>query len=244
MDNSVHIGTSGWSYKHWKENFYPLEITEKEYLHYYSEHFSTVEVNNSFYHSLKEETVKNWVKAVPENFIFSVKANRYITHLKKLKEPEKRVENFLESIKPFNKKLGPILFQLPPHFSFNGERLEYFLKLLPEDYRYVFEFRDRSWFNSESYNILKRNNVALCIYNLGDFQSPKEITSDFVYIRLHGSGGLGSSKYDEEKLNEFYRDIKEYSAKSKEVFCYFNNDEAGYAVQNAFELYEKLTLQD
>lgn len=242
MNNSIHIGTSGWSYKHWREVFYPHNLIERNYLEYYSKHFATVEINNSFYHSLKEETVKNWVKSVPKNFIFSVKANRYITHLKKLKEPEKRVANFIESIKPFDKKIGPILFQLPPHFSFNGERIEYFLKLLPEDYRYVFEFRDKSWFNLESYDILKRNNTALCIYNLGDYQSPKEITTDFIYIRLHGSGELGSSKYNEEKLDEFCRDIKEFNTEGKGVFCYFNNDEEGYAIQNAFELREKLIL--
>lgn len=237
---SIHIGTSGWSYKHWREIFYPHGVSAKDYLQYYAKHFSTVEINNSFYHLLKEETVQNWASNVPDDFVFAVKANRYITHIKKLKEPENRIENFLESITSFGKKLGPILFQLPPSFGFNPERFEYFLKALSADYRYVFEFRDKSWFNSETYDILKKNNAAFCIYNMGDYQTPKEITSDFVYIRLHGPGGLGSNKYNDEKLNEFCNDILDFNGCGKEVFCYFNNDEAGYAVENAKELKQKL----
>jgi len=240
--NSIHIGTSGWSYKHWRENFYPLNLSAKEYLHYYCGFFSTVEINNSFYHLLKEETVQHWIKEAPSNFIFAVKANRYITHIKRLKEPENRIANFIESIKPFEEKLGPVLFQLPTNFSFKATRLEFFLDSLPKDYRYVFEFRDKSWFNPETYNILRKNNVAFCIYNMGDYQSPKEITSDFVYIRLHGPGGLGTHKYSDEKLNEFREDIMNFKSQGKEVFCYFNNDEAGYAVENALELKEKLNL--
>lgn len=240
--NSIYIGTSGWYYKHWQGNFYPQNITEKEYLKYYCEHFDTVEVNSSFYHLLKKEATENWIKTVPSNFIFAVKANRYITHIKRLKEPEKIMQNFIESVRPFNNNLGPILFQLPPKFEFNAERLEFFLKSIPKDYRYVFEFRDRSWFNSETYDILRRNNVAFCIYNLGDYQSPKEITSDFVYLRLHGPGGLGSSKYSDEKLNEFYSDIRDFKEQGKDVFCYFNNDESGYAVENATELKKRFNL--
>lgn len=238
--NSVHIGTSGWSYKHWRGNFYPPELGAKEYLEYYSKHFGTIEINNSFYHLLQDETVRNWVKTVPSNFIFAVKANRYITHIKRLKEPQIRVAHFIESIKSFDEKLGPILFQLPPNFGFNAQRLESFLEALPENYRYVFEFRNKSWFNPETYNILRKKNIALCIYNLGDYQSPKEITADFIYIRLHGPGGLGSKKYDDTKLNEFCADIIVFNKQNKDVFCYFNNDEAGYAIQNAFELSEKL----
>lgn len=240
--NSIHIGTSGWSYKHWREIFYPHNLNAKNYLQYYCEHFKTVEINNSFYHLLKEEIVQNWVKTVPSNFIFAVKANRYITHVKRLKEPEKRITNFIESIKSFEEKLGPILFQLPPKFGFNSERLESFIKILPQNYKYVFEFRDKSWFNPKTYDILRKNNIAFCIYSLGDYQSPKEITSDFAYIRFHGPGGLGSNKYNDEKLNEFCDEIMNFKRQGKDVFCYFNNDEAGYAVENAFELKEKLNF--
>lgn len=240
--NLVHIGTSGWYYKHWRGNFYPKGCEEKDYLEYYCKHFSTVEVNSSFYHLLKNENTKSWKKTVPGNFIFAVKANRYITHIKRLKEPEKTLVNFMESIKPFSEKLGPILFQLPPSFPFNIERLEHFLEFLPKGYKYVFEFRDQSWFNTETYDILEKNKIAFCIYNLGDYQSPKEVTADFAYMRLHGAGGAGSSRYCDERLNEFYSDILSFIEQGKDAFCYFNNDEAGYAVQNALELKEKFNI--
>lgn len=239
MNNStsIHIGTSGWSYKHWRDKFYPPNLSAKEYLKYYAECFGTVEVNNSFYHILKEETVKNWAKTVPEKFIFAVKANRYITHMKKLKEPETRVANFIESIKFFDEKLGPILFQLPPNFEFNPKRLESFILSIPKKYKCVFEFRDKSWFNPQTYDILQKNNITFCIYSFENYQSPKEITADFVYIRLHGA-----NKYSSEKLDELCNDITNYKEQGKDIFCYFNNDAAGYAVENAIELKRKLNL--
>lgn len=240
-NSSINIGTSGWVYKHWKGKFYPDNLAEKEYLKYYSGYFLTVEINNSFYHLLKQETIKNWVESVPKDFIFVVKASRYITHMKRLKDPESAVFNFFESIKFFENKIGLILFQLPPKFGFNKERLESFFKVLPQEYKYAFEFRDKSWFNDETYNILRKNNSALCIYNLGSFQSPKEITADFVYIRLHGNYGLGSGKYSEEELEKFAQDIKYFKERGCDVFCYFNNDEAGYAIQNAAVLKQKVT---
>lgn len=239
-ETSINIGTSGWVYKHWQGVFYPDNLVGKDYLKYYSQYFSTVEVNNTFYHLISIDAVKNWVKSVPKDFIFSVKASRYITHMKKLKEPEKTTLNFFESIKPFEDKIGPILFQLPPKFAYNKERFEDFFKALPKDYKYAFEFRDKSWFNEETYEILRKNNSAFCIYNLGSFQTPKEVTADFVYIRLHGNYGLGSGKYTDEQLEEFSRDISHFKSQGKDVFVYFNNDEAGFAIQNALLLKSKL----
>lgn len=239
---SINIGTSGWSYKHWRGSFYPQSLKEKDYLKYYCKYFNTVEVNNSFYHLLKDETVLNWTEIVPDNFIFSVKANRYITHIKKLKDSEITFSKFDTCIKTFSEKLGVILFQLPPKFSFNPQRLELFIGTIPKDYRYAFEFRDKSWFNSETYDLLKKNNISLCMYNLGEYQSPKELTADFTYIRLHGNYGIGSGKYSNDELNDFYNDIVAFNDRGKDVFCYFNNDEAGFAIQNAFELKEKLNL--
>lgn len=232
----IHIGTSGWVYKHWKDKFYPNNLSEKDYLRYYSQHFSTVEVNNTFYHLISTDAVNNWVKSVPEDFVFAIKASRYITHMKKLTDPENITVKFFESIRPFENKLGPILFQLPPKFAYNKERLESFFKVLPKGYKYAFEFRDKNWFNEGTYEILRKNNSAFCIYNLGTFQTPKEVTADFVYIRLHGNYGLGSGKYTDEQLEEFAQDIKLFKSRGKDVFCYFNNDEAGFAIENAFSL--------
>lgn len=237
----INIGTSGWVYKHWRGRFYPDNLAEKDYLKYYSQHFSTVEVNNSFYHLLSEKAVKSWVQSVPEDFVFVVKASRYITHMKRLKDPESSTLKFFESIKPFENKLGPILFQLPPKFAFNKERFETFFQSLPQNCRYAFEFRDKSWFNDETYDILRKNNAALCIYNLGLFQSPKEVTADFAYLRLHGNYGLGSGKYTDDEIKGIANDIDNFKSKCEEVFCYFNNDEAGFAIENALALKQKFT---
>lgn len=239
-NGSVFIGTSGWHYKHWRGIFYPENFKEKDYLKFYCEHFNTVEVNNSFYHLLSQEAVENWAQTVPDNFVFAIKTNRYITHIKRLKEPEQAIDNFIESIKLLDEKTGPILVQLPPRFGFNPQRLKDFVAAIPKDYRYAIEFRDKSWFNSECYEILRKNNIALCIYNLGDYQSPKEITADFIYMRFHGNYGIGSGKYSDRELNGFLKDIESFKKQGLDVFCYFNNDEAGYAIQNAFELIEKL----
>ncbi len=239
---NIHIGTSGWSYKHWRGNFYPENISEKDYLKYYSGNFCTVEINTSFYRLPQENTIKVWTETVPEDFIFSAKASRYITHMKKLTDPQKTTPLFFERIQGFKDKLGPILFQLPPHFEVNPERLKNFLKILPENYKYAFEFRDSSWFNPLIYEILREHNIAFCIYNLGDYSSPKEITADFVYIRYHGPINLGQGMYNEEQITKFSNDIKEYLKSSKEVYCYFNNDDSGFAPKNAEQLKKLLNI--
>ena len=239
----VHIGTSGWHYLHWWEKFYPANYSEKELLKYYSKFYSTVEVNNTFYKLPENKTILQWTDTVPEDFIFSVKASRYITHMKKLADPELSTEVFFERIQQFKEHLGIILFQLPPNFKVNIERFKDFLRILPVDYRYAFEFRDKSWFDPSIYDLLKKNNIALCIYSLGKYSSPKEITADFVYIRFHGPTGLGSGLYSLDKIEEFSKDIKGYLNEGKEVFCYFNNDESSYAIKNASELQDFLLTE-
>jgi uncharacterized protein YecE (DUF72 family) len=236
----IHIGTSGWHYQHWLGTFYPDNLPESEFLKYYLKYFCTVEVNNTFYHLPQEQTITHWTETAPEDFIFAVKASRYITHMKKLLDPKLSTGLFFERIQRFKDKLGPILFQLPPRFGFNPERFKAFLKALPVDYRYAFEFRDPSWLNQMCYDLLKEHNIAFCIYCLGDFYSPKEITADFVYIRYHGPVTLGAGLYSQERITEFSEEIKGYLSQGKEIFCYFNNDEAGYAVRNAIELKQNL----
>jgi len=234
--NTVNIGTSGWNYKHWYGNFYPDDMKEKDFLKYYSNIFHTVEVNNTFYHLPQQKTIKTWTDTVSDNFRFSIKASRYITHMKKLKDPEESIVNFFERIQCFKDKTGPILFQFSPRWSFNPERLGNFINTLPKHYKYTFEFRDPNWFNELTYNFLKDNNIAFCIYYMGEDESPKEVTADFIYIRFHGSNSLGSGGYSEDRLKEFARNIKEYRDQGKDVYCYFNNDEEGLAVKNAKEL--------
>jgi len=236
MTRQIHIGTSGWSYKHWKGPFYPGHLADERMLAYYAGHFRTTEINTSFYHLPARETLKLWHESTPADFLFSVKASRYITHMKKLKDPGQSVSAFLQRIRILGDKLGPILFQLPPRWRFNKERLAAFLDALSAEFSYAFEFRDRSWLNEETRELLSRYGAAFCIYELDGFLSPKEITSNLVYVRLHGPGGPYRGSYNDECLTGWAGDFARWTAQGHAVFCYFDNDERGYAARNAMRL--------
>ncbi len=225
----IHIGTSGWHYAHWEGPFYPKGISKKDYLKYYTRFFQTVEINNSFYHLPRKETFKNWREMTPANFIFSVKASRYITHVKKLKDSKEPLQNFLKVASGLKEKLGPILFQLPPGWSCNAERLREFLQILPPHYRYTFEFRNSSWFSKEIYEILAKYNIAFCLYELEGQITPRKVTADFIYVRLHGPGKAYQGQYSQKTLKEWAEFFVAFYKQGKDVFCYFDNDEAGYA---------------
>ncbi|MDT8452557.1 MAG: DUF72 domain-containing protein [Gammaproteobacteria bacterium] len=235
-DSDILIGTSGWSYDQWRCNFYPEDLAQKNRLEYYIKHFSTVEINSSFYHLPAKKTLHNWYETVPENFIFTTKASRYITHMKKLKDSKESLTTFFDHISVLSDKLGPILFQLPPRWHFNAERLSDFLNMLSADYRYAFEFRDHSWHNTEAYDLLSKNNAAFCIYELEGFLSPKIITTNFVYVRLHGPNDAYQGSYDAPTLSGWAGAFSTWSSQGREIYCYFDNDEAGYAAQNALQL--------
>ena len=237
---SIHIGTSGWHYGHWQGPFYPKNLNPKDFLKFYGQKFHTVEINNSFYKLPETATLKSWKDAVPPRFIFAAKGSRYITHMKKLKDPEQSLTIFMERIAHLGEKLGPILFQLPPRWSFNPERLRAFLAALPENFRYALEFRDPSWINDQTYQALADRGAAFCIYELAGYLSPKEVTADLVYIRLHGPGNAYQGSYDTRTLAGWAGAISTWAAQGKEVFCYFDNDEAGYAARNALELQDLL----
>lgn len=233
---NMHIGTSGWHYEHWEGPFYPEDVAKGDYLTYYCQHLQTVEVNNSFYQLPKAKTLRAWRETVPEGFVFAVKASRYITHMKKLKDPEKPVTNFIERVEALGNMLGPILFQLPPNWHFNGNRLAAFLDVLPPDHRYAFELRDPDWINDQAYALLEAHNAAFCIYDFHGRQSPKQVTADFVYVRLHGPHDAYQGKYDTEALSGWAGAFSAWLRQGKDIYCYFDNDEAGYAVQNALTL--------
>lgn len=195
MNKDIHIGTSGWHYKHWEGVFYPEDINSKDYFEFYSIQFRTVEINNTFYQLPEKHEFRKWRKEAPKNFLFAVKANRYITHFKKLKDPKEPLNNFISHAKLLKSSLGPILFQLPPHWHKDPERLENFLNILPKDYKYAFEFRDKSWFDKDIKELLKKYSVGFCIYLMAGYSSPEWITSNLIYIRFHGSTGSYSGGY-------------------------------------------------
>ncbi len=232
----IHIGTSGWHYDHWEGPFYPIASDPEMWLDYYAERFEDVEVNNTFYQLPGESTLENWKNRTPDDFLFATKASRYITHMKKLKDPKPSLRKFLDRVQALEPKLGPILFQLPPNWNFNRQRLASFLAALPASQRYAFELRDPTWINHEAFDLLQERGASFCIYEYDGRVSPKRITADFVYIRLHGPGRAYQGSYDVSTLAGWAGAISSWVRQGKEVFCFFDNDQSGYAAQNARRL--------
>ncbi len=236
----IYVGTSGWNYKHWVGLFYPEKLPQREMLRFYANHFDAVEINNSFYQLPKLTTFANWRETVPRNFTFAVKASRFITHMKKLKAPITSSRKLFTHVDRLGDKLGPILFQLPPHWHCDTVRLARFLKAMPATYRYVFEFRDESWLQPKVYRLLAQHNVALCIHDLGN-GGPREITADFTYVRFHGPGKSAySGSYDRSVLRTWASRIERWQRSLDSVYVFFNNDIGGHAIRNAITLRELL----
>ena len=204
---------------------------------FYAKHFDTVEINNSFYHLPSAKTFDNWRESSPPHFLFAVKGSRFITHMKKLKDPVSSSEKFFLVADRLGRKLGPILFQLPPRWKVNLERLAEFLEALPARHKYVFEFRDESWFVPEVYALLRRHKAAFCIHDFGDMKVPQEITAKFSYIRFHGpTSAKYFGSYSSEQLRSWAERIRNWSEQLSSIYIYFNNDPGGEAVKNALEL--------
>jgi uncharacterized protein YecE (DUF72 family) len=231
------IGTSGWSYKHWRGPFYPKDMAKgSDQLRLYAERFDTVEVNGTFYRLIEADTFQRWRNETPDGFVFACKGSRYLTHMKRLKDPEQGVQRFFERVEALEDKLGPIVFQLPGRFKPDRERLAGFLDALPRGRRYAFEFRDRRWFEAETLELLAQHDVALCLYEFAGQEAPLEVTADFVYIRLHGPDGAYRGSYRDNALRAWAKRIRAWSKKGLDVYCYFDNDEKGYASENALRL--------
>ena len=209
---------------------------------FYARHFDTVEINNSFYRLPTAKTFDNWRESSPRRFCFAVKASRFITHMKKLKDPERSSEKFLLVADRLEEKLGPILFQLPPRWKLNVERLREFLETLPHEHKYVFEFREASWFVPEVFELLRKYNVAHCIHDFADMKVPHELTARFTYIRFHGpTSAKYAGWYSTSELKDWAKRIKKWRV--SEVYVYFNNDPEGAAVKNALELKKLLATK-
>ena len=232
----IRIGTSGWSYDHWRGTFYPPGTRPQDYLNVYAGRFDSVEINRTFYKLPTPATMAVWRAQSPPDFIFAAKASRYLTHRKKLKDPEEPIERLLNCVETLQEKLGPVLFQLPPRWLANADRLERVLQELPNGHRYAFEFRDPSWHDDRILKLLARRRTAFCIFDLAGKPSPVEVTADFVYIRLHGPGGPYQGSYDGRTLSGWARRIRRWSEAGRDVYCYFDNDEKAYAPHDALRL--------
>jgi uncharacterized protein YecE (DUF72 family) len=235
--DDLRIGCSGFLYDHWRGNFYPENLPKNHWLEYYSRHFATVELNVTFYRLPEKETFIKWYSHTPDDFLFSLKGSRFITHVKKLKDCSEPIDVFFSRASVLKEKLGIILWQLPPNFNLDLERLKGFLEALkPYSMRNTFEFRNKTWINKKVINLLEKENVALCMADYPEFLNKLPITADFVYIRRHGKDGTYATCYSIESLKNDAKFIKSHLRQKKDIFIYFNNDASGYAPKNAAEL--------
>ncbi len=232
----IRIGTSGWSYPHWRGCFYPRSLPQAEWLSFYAERFSTVELNTTFYRLPNAESVAAWREATPPDFLFAAKVSRYVSHMKRLKDPAETLSRFLERVEGLGSKLGPLLVQLPPHWTCNEERLRAFLQAAGKGHRFAVELRNESWWSESVETILRANGSALCLFHLAGVWSPKVETADFVYFRLHGPGDAYSGRYDAVTLRRVADWCRDWRARNLDVFGYFDNDESAHAAANAAEL--------
>ncbi len=237
MAAEIRIGTSGYHYKHWLGRYYPEGTKPTQMLAHYLRDFDTVELNNTFYQLPNESTFDSWRDATPSDFLFAVKGSRFITHMIKLKDAQRGLTNFLPRAERLGDKLGPILWQLPPRWNVNIERLEEFLSILPRTHRYTFELRHPSWMTDAVYEVLRKYDAAFCIYELAGYHSPIEITADWTYIRLHGPTELKyQGSYSNAQLAAWAERIRRWSRTMKAIYVYFDNDDSAYAVDNALTL--------
>jgi uncharacterized protein YecE (DUF72 family) len=233
----LRIGCSGFLYDDWKGNFYPNDLSRKRWLSYYAKNFSTVELNVTFYRLPERETFAKWHLSTPEDFIFSLKGSRFITHVKKLKDCEEPIDVFVSRASVLKEKLGVVLWQLPPTFNLDLERFRDFLAALrPYKLRNTFEFRNKTWINKKIFSLLEKEKATLCMADHPDFLADLPALSDFIYMRRHGRDGNYAASYSTESLKKDAKFIKSHLRQKKDIFVYFNNDASGYAPKNAAEL--------
>ena len=237
---AFHVGTSGFHYNHWRERFYPKGLPASRWLQFYATRFTTVELNNPFYRLPSEQAFVAWREGAPEGFMYAVKASRYLTHVKRLKDPEEPIERLFSRVRALGPKLGPVLYQLPPNYHLHLDALERFLSALPGGYRHVMEFRHASWHDESVYALLRRFDVAFCVIDMPRFACPLVATAGFSYVRFHGSASLYAGRYTDEELSAWAERIRDLSARSGDVYVYFNNDAGANAVYNALTLREML----
>ncbi|MEH2588774.1 DUF72 domain-containing protein [Bradyrhizobium sp. AZCC 1721] len=235
----VLIGTSGWQYDSWRGPFFPKGLPLKEQLQFYAGQFPTTELNGVFYRTPTPEAVKAWRAQTGSNFVFAWKASKFITHWKRLSENSVNSLELLESrLSLLGRKAGPVLFQLPPNFQANADRLASFFKLLSKKRRYSFEFRHPSWYEPRILRLLREQNVSLCISDHHDAPAPWKRTADFVYVRGHGPGGRYRDHYGEAALAGWARHIRSWKRQGCDVFVYFDNDQKSAAPADARRLIE------
>jgi uncharacterized protein YecE (DUF72 family) len=228
----LFAGTSGWAYPSWKPDFYPQKLAQKKFLSHYATQLNAVEVNYTFRQLVKESTLQNWLAETPASFLFTIKAHQVITHIKRLKATEDFLPRFLGTIEPLAAagRLAPVLFQLPPNLKVDHEVLRAFLQTLPKPLRAAFEFRHNSWFDDETYAVLREHNAGLCVAETEEMTTPEVATASFVYYRFR------KPNYPPDERKAMVDRIQQHLDAGRDVFAYFKHEETPEGVLYAREL--------
>jgi uncharacterized protein YecE (DUF72 family) len=241
MPGKAYIGTSGWNYKSWRNHFYGL-TPQKQWLRFYAERFTSIEVNGTFYRLQPQSTFEKWRNETRDGFLFAIKGHRYVTHNKKLLDVEESVIRCRDAASPLGKRLVAVVWQLPAFFKKNIERLEEFLQTLRhwEITRHAIEFRHKTWFDDEVADCLTKHAIAVCMSDAPDWPMWNRVTTDLVYIRLHGHTRKYASSYSKPALKKWATRTERWLQENRDVHVYFDNDAEGAAPKNALTLVEML----
>lgn len=239
------VGCSGWNYKDWRGSFYPADLPQWKWLRHYASVFDSCEINGTFYRLPEASTFKAWREAVPNGFLFAVKASRFLTHLKRLREPREPVKRLFQRSRALGDRLGPVLYQLPPNMKIDLPRLEEFAHTLPKSIRgvpveHVIEFREPSWYTRETFDLLERVGLTLCLYDKRGSAIVEPMIGPAVYVRFHGTSGHYHGSYPTARLDRWAARLAERVRDGKPVYAYFNNDPRATATQNALTLRKQL----
>jgi uncharacterized protein YecE (DUF72 family) len=248
---ALRIGCSGWNYRSWKGSFYPADLPASQWLHYYTQRFDTVEANSTFYRLPEAETFAAWAEQTPAGFVMAVKASRYLTHMKKLRDPEAPLERLFDRVAALGSRLGPVLYQLPAFVKYDRPRLERFLQALPARLpgrcrrrgpllRHVLEFRDPSWYVPDTFALLEEHRVALCLHDKRASEIDTPQPGRLVYVRFHGTSGHYAGSYGAAALNRWARRLADAWTAGCDVYAYFNNDPDATATRNALSLRQRV----
>jgi len=243
---AARVGCSGWQYRHWRGDFYPETLPLSRWFQHYALTFDTVEINNSFYRWPDAATFATWREQAPDRFVFAVKASRFLTHLKKLKDPDEPLLRTFEHAKALGPHLGPLLYQLPPRWPVNVERFAGFLRTLRRTMArlrvtalQVVEFRDPTWYTDAIFALLERHRVALCLHDMPGSATGKIVLGPAIYVRFHGWTKYGG-RYEDERLDQWAEWLADRCRDGSPVFAYFNNDVGGHAPRDAVRLRERI----
>jgi uncharacterized protein YecE (DUF72 family) len=243
LAQQIRIGCSGWQYRHWRADLYPAELPASRWFAHYATRFDTVEINNSFYRLPPPETFAKWREQAPTRFLYAVKASRFLTHMKKLKDPEDPLSRFFQSARQLGPRLGPVLYQLPPGWRVDLDRFEVFLRALPKGHRHTIEFRDTSWYNPRVFALMQNYSVALCLHDMQGSATDRLAVGPFIYVRFHHGTTKYGGRYSDDRLDDWADWLTQRIADGMDVFAYFNNDTGGHAPRDAARLRDRLHVR-